>query len=302
MEQDSEDAPVSVDQSWPLLPNVSQRTWAGLWSAQDTAGAVGMSEHCRTLRAQVEASGPPNVHLSQSDAADTGEFSNLIEAILGDMEVTVAFYHVDTSWSQDLAQRGAQVVVQSTASGLDETLAYAQRLVDMYDDPKKLSVFLHGSSPSDWHSHKDILDTIARIDADKLLAMGGYASLNLKMYSGPEGALGGQSEALQYRVDCLWRDKPWVKMMRERWAIQDGDFHDWAGYCCGQFALHRDTLRSYPKEFYNSLLETMQTPQPRTKHSHWSVIGRSMEYLWHVMFNGKPIRERHYDADNFTSS
>jgi len=46
----------------------------------------------------------------------------------------------------------------------------------------------------------------------------------------------------------------------------------------------------------------MQTPQPRTKHSHWSVIGRSMEYLWHVMFNGKPIRERHYDADNFTSS
>merc|ERR1719195_895135 len=127
----------------------------------------------------------------------------------------------------------------------------------MYDDPKTLLVFLHGSSPNDWHSPSDVLDMIARIDADKLLAMGGYASVvNPKYYSGPDAAMQGQSEALQYRVDCLWRDKPWVKMMRERWAIQDGDFHD------------------------------------------WSVIGRSMEYLWHVMFNGKPIRERHYDADS----
>merc|ERR1740129_2072394 len=102
-------------------------------------------------------------------------------------------------------------------------------------------------------------------------------------------------------MDCLWRDDDWVKLMRARWHIEDGAFdHHWASYCCSQFAVHRDAVRAYPRRFYESLLERVRS-EPPVSHYSGKLYARDFEYLWHVIFTGKPVVEHQYTANDFTS-
>merc|ERR1712083_686530 len=102
-------------------------------------------------------------------------------------------------------------------------------------------------------------------------------------------------------MDCLWHDDLWVRKLRERLQLPDvGAFENWGGYCCGQFAVHREAVKRWPRPFYKSLLERLSGPQPFT-HSSYKVYGRDMEYLWHVIFAGTPVVERQYTAADFTT-
>jgi len=77
-------------------------------------------------------------------------------------------------------------------------------------------------------------------------------------------------------------------------------FQHYAGYCCSQFAVHREAVRAYPKSFYQSLLKRALT-RPFFSHDDYRSIGRDFEYLWHVIFTGTPINEHEYTSLDFTS-
>mmetsp|Transcript_25908 Transcript_25908/g.59008 ORF Transcript_25908/g.59008 Transcript_25908/m.59008 type:complete len:141 (+) Transcript_25908:3-425(+) len=139
------------------------------------------------------------------------------------MSVTVARYRENTGWTEALQERGATMSVRPT-EGNSELISFLRGLLDGYDSERNVSVFLHGSGPTDWHSPSNLLKIVQSIDEKKLLRLGGYASLNLGHYSDDESALRGQSALFNYRMDCLWKDDEWVRLLRKRWHIGDGAF------------------------------------------------------------------------------
>jgi len=222
-------------------------------------------------------------------------------ALLPNTTVVLARYKENTQWTDSLAALGMNVTVRP-AEGLDEIIAYAKYWVEDYEDMPLVSVFLHGNAPQDWHSPRNILDIVERINATKLLQLGGYASLNLGTYLGSSEALGGQSDLFMKRMDCDWKEDLWVRLLKQRLQLEEeGSFAQWGAYCCAQFAVHRDAVRRFPKEFYVSLLQRLEQPQPWS-HQSWQVIGRDMEYLWHVIFAETPVMEPSYGEGDFTDA
>ena len=84
------------------------------------------------------------------------------------LDVHVARYQEDTNWSGWLKTLGANVTVWP-AEGLDEEISYLKDFVASYDTSRAAKVFLHGSAPKDWHSPRDILGVISKIDLSKLM-------------------------------------------------------------------------------------------------------------------------------------
>ena len=147
--------------------------------------------------------------------------------------------------------------------------------------------------------------------------MGGYASLNLdpampSPYVNVEGSstYGGSNQTrfetqwqlLRYRMDCHWKEDMWVKMLKSRWKLPtEGSFTELGGYCCSQFVVTRDAIHQYPISFYESLLKRLSSKQPWNHHRDTEVLGRTMEYMWHIIFTGSRIEPR-YSPTAFTLS
>jgi hypothetical protein len=238
------------------------------------------------------------------------------------LDVHVARYKENTSWSDSLTTLGANVTVW-TAEGLDEEISYLKDSVASYNTSRAAKVFLHGKAPTDWHSTRDILGVISRIDLSKLKERGGYASLASGKVRAPgrcqlagrlpagfekdavfEGgskyhAFDYQWRLIRYRLDCHWKDDLWVKMLKSRWHLpSENSFSEIGGYCCSQFVVTRDAIHQYPISFYESLLKRMSSKQP-WRHSSHKTLGRTMDYLWHFIFTGVMVEPR-YSPTAFT--
>ena len=228
------------------------------------------------------------------------------------LDVHIARYDDDTSWSDRLKKLGARVEVWP-AEGLDEEISYLKDLVASYNTTRAAKVFLHGTAPTDWHSTQDILGVISKIDLSKLKKMGGYASLNsgIAMGHGPNMHMlykctnhtqfESQWQLLRYRMDCHWKDDLWVKMLKSRWNLpSEGGFTKFGGYCCSQFVVTRDAIHQYPISFYKSLLNRLSSKQPWL-HTSTKTLGRTMDYIWHIIYTGSMIEPK-YSPTAFTLS
>jgi hypothetical protein len=247
------------------------------------------------------------------------------------LDVHVARYNENTSWSDSLKTLGANVTVW-TAEGLDEEISYLKDFVTSYNTSRAAKVFLHGKAPTDYHSTRGILGVISRIDLSKLKERGGYASLasgkvrepgrcplagrlpagfekdaecygaskdqNCRRHCGSESP-NYQWRLLRYRMDCHWKDDLWVKMLKSRWHLpSENSLSEIGGYCCSQFVVTRDAIHQYPISFYESLLKRMSSKQPWSHLSH-KTLGRTMDYLWHFIFTGVMVEPR-YSPTAFT--
>ena len=225
------------------------------------------------------------------------------------LDVHIAQYGENESivanWSDSLKKLGARVEVWP-AEGLDEEISYLKDLVASYNTSRAAKVFLHGNAPIDWHSNQGLLGLIINIDLRKLEKMGGYASLNHglyhQVYSGTNSTKQEtQWQLLRYRMDCHWKDDLWVKMLKSRWNLpSEGGFTKFGGYCCSQFVVTRDAIHQYPISFYKSLLNRMSSKQPWL-HKDLETLGRTMDYVWHIIFTGSRIESR-YSPTAFTLS
>mmetsp|Transcript_29801 Transcript_29801/g.67516 ORF Transcript_29801/g.67516 Transcript_29801/m.67516 type:complete len:194 (-) Transcript_29801:355-936(-) len=158
----------------------------------------GAAAYCQALRDEIRRYDGPGVSAQRGET----RYHHELHGVLKDTTVTVARFSEDTRWADELRELGANVTVRQT-EGNSEVASFIRGLVDSYDSERKVSVCLHGGSPADWHSPTDILDIIESIDAEKLLGLGGYASLNLEERRDEGGGLGAQSALFSYRMDCL---------------------------------------------------------------------------------------------------
>jgi len=250
----------------------------------------GQSQHCCGLKQLIDlerrmqeegGADPTELRIAEQVSGDPTELRGAAEVRwLGDVDVHVARYREDTSWSDWLQKHGARVVVRP-AEGIDEHISYAKRLLQARDEGesgRQVLVLLHGNAPSDWHSPGNLKDILNALNASKLEhELGGYGSL------------------------ASGKDDLWVRLLKERWHLpEEHGFDQVAGYCCSQFAVHRSAVIAYPRSFYTSLLRRLSSKQA-WDHTSYKTMGRTMDYIWHVMFTGKVV-EPMYNASSFTSN
>lgn len=266
-----------------------------------TFDTVAENDYCVKLKNEIEEAGLTDDQIGLSHEGSKYNSKYKVTTLkTTNVDIVVAHFKEDTSWTDQFATFPNATLDIRFAEGCDELIAFVRHIAENYDNLKEVTVFLHGGAPTDWHSQKNIESLVTRIDPEKLKSdLHGYASLNVP-YFAATSALPGQWPLMSYRMDCLWQDTFWVKSVKARWNIPAaGALNAIEGYCCSQFALHRDAVRAYPKVFWKSLLETVIQDGESCSHASAALKSRNFEYLWHVMFTGQIVEPR-YNTHDFT--
>eukprot|EP01064_Diplonema_japonicum_P036286 TRINITY_DN8101_c0_g1_i1.p1 TRINITY_DN8101_c0_g1~~TRINITY_DN8101_c0_g1_i1.p1 ORF type:complete len:549 (+),score=44.05 TRINITY_DN8101_c0_g1_i1:94-1647(+) len=192
-----------------------------------------------------------------------------------------------TTYKQALEQDGSRYYLTNFG---DESSGYLRFIIDNYDDLPNITVFLHGtpmghnSDIGRWISHVKETTwftflTTGWVENRCILDM--HNKSLIPNYD--EGAF----------ID-FWLKFPWSEMglgsLPRCLSL----------YCCAEFAVSRDAIRSQPLMFYKELwsftLNFVLDQNTARKYKGWSLrqIGGIYEHSWHVMF-GEPMTMQRYE-------
>lgn len=162
-----------------------------------------------------------------------------------------------------------------------EAMVYLTYIIDHYDNLPDVAIFTH-SDQITWHNNdlldSDLVKMIKRLNSDRVIREKYFA---LRCHLQP-----GCSDNLHLNRTEANIHKPEENIIRKVWA----ELHPLAPVpetlsapCCGQFAVSREAIRSWPLARYLQWRRWLLTTDLSD-----IVSGRIWEYTWHYVFSGKP--------------
>ena len=192
------------------------------------------------------------------------------------LNIVISWYNEDISWISRL-KNDYNIIIYTKESQSEydipknkgqEASVYLKYIIDNYNNLPEYTLFLHAHEYSPHHrgSIVDIIDNLVGIKTY-------YHNIN------------------DYKLGYIMTNplieyiKEWYSEYLEPELGPMSDYGDWTyGHQgCGQFIVHRNTIRHRSIEFYQNLYEwIMNTDHPNA----WS--SRFMEWTWHLMWEQVP--------------
>jgi hypothetical protein len=191
-----------------------------------------------------------------------------------DVQVVVASKRENTLWTKRL--KYPAIVYKPNVTNYPYTTTYDKGfeacmylafIIDNYHQLPEYTIFTHGHQSS-WHS-PDLVELINRLDVTRFQ----YVNFNVNYF-------------------CTVSESTKVKAHHRR-SLEDFNREvmsfltptpptEYSTYCCAQFLVHRDRIRSRPLEFYLHADQWLQ----QTNYSS-PVSGRLFEYVWGFIFTNE---------------
>eukprot|EP00928_Gymnodinium_smaydae_P012747 TRINITY_DN14644_c0_g2_i2.p1 TRINITY_DN14644_c0_g2~~TRINITY_DN14644_c0_g2_i2.p1 ORF type:complete len:345 (+),score=37.55 TRINITY_DN14644_c0_g2_i2:77-1111(+) len=168
---------------------------------------------------------------------------------------------------------------------------YLQYIVDTYDNLPQVALFMQGAplcKPKgkhehfDWHTDSAFYNSVASIMDDPGRVR--YCSMNYRYMNWHSS---GSSVA--------WYVRGWREQLGKQPNLRFHELHQLLGmlpdngtacYCCAQFAVSRDRIRAYSRNFYRQLLDFVSEDEESGTDPSANERCALLERTWHVLFSG----------------